>query len=228
MAILSFHPVKTVTAGEGGMVLTNDDDLAARVRMYASHGMERDPQLFRPWSINNRSGEVVPIDDYRPTQERAPWLYQQQVLGFNYRITDIQCALGASQVKRLDDTVKRRHDIFVEYNRRFAGNEELILPPFPAGSRPAYHLYVLRFRQKADRERSAICATLRAHGIFAQVHYIPVYLQPWYRETYAYGAGKCPISESIYSTCLSIPLYPNMTEEDIDTVVRTIEETIAQ
>jgi dTDP-4-amino-4,6-dideoxygalactose transaminase len=226
MAILSFHPVKTVTAGEGGMVLTNDDALAARVRMYASHGMERNPSLFRPWPINNDSGEVIPIENYRPTQERAPWLYQQQVLGFNYRITDIQCALGASQVKRLDDTVKRRHDIFVEYNRRFADNGELILPPFPDGTRPAYHLYVLRFRQRADRERAAICAALRAKGIFAQVHYIPVYQQPWYREMYGYESGKCPNSEAIYGNCLSIPLYPTMTAEDVDTVAATMQSIL--
>ena len=225
MAILSFHPVKTVTAGEGGMVLTNDDELAARVRMYASHGMERDPGLFEPWAINNRTGETVVLDDYERSEERAPWLYQQQVLGFNYRITDIQCALGKSQFSRLDETVKRRMEIFEAYNARFSGNPDLVLPPCPENTRPAYHLYVLRFGEESER-RIRICITLRERGIFTQVHYIPIYLQPWYRRQFGYREGKCPASEAIYGNCLSIPLFPSMTEADIDMVVGTIDELL--
>lgn len=228
LAILSFHPVKTVTAGEGGMVLTNDDGLAARVRMYASHGMEREPARFWPWPIDNRTGEQGAVEDYAPTDEKAPWLYQQQVLGFNYRVTDIQCALGASQFGRLDETVRRRYAIFDAYNRRFAEDEGLILPPCPAGTRPAYHLYVLRFRGSAGRQRVRICAELRAKGIFAQVHYIPVYFQPWYREAYGYSPGKCPVSEAIYSNCLSIPLFPTMTEDDIQMVVETVRSSLKE
>lgn len=228
LAILSFHPVKTVTAGEGGMVLTNDDALAARVRMYASHGMERDPGRFQPWPIDNRTGEQERLEDYRATNEKAPWLYQQQVLGFNYRVTDIQCALGASQFLRLDETVRRRHAIFEAYSRHFAEDEELILPPCPEGTRPAYHLYVLRFRGRAERKRVAICAALRQHGIFAQVHYIPVYFQPWYRDAYGYAEGKCPASETVYANCLSIPLFPTMTENDIEMVVSTVRSSMGE
>jgi UDP-4-amino-4,6-dideoxy-N-acetyl-beta-L-altrosamine transaminase len=223
MAILSFHPVKTVTAGEGGMVLTNDDHLAYLARMYASHGMERDPRVFRPWSISSLTGRITAAHDSPPGQEKAPWLYQQQVLGYNYRITDIQCALGASQSGRLEEVVCRRQHIFAEYNRRFTGNPELILPPCPPRTKPAYHLYVLRFRERADRRRIEICAVLRERGIFAQVHYIPIYLQPWYRETYGYAVGKCPDCETIYDTCLSIPLYPSMTDDDIETVITSID-----
>jgi len=223
LAIFSFHPVKTVTAGEGGMVLTNDDELAARVRMFASHGMERDPKLFEPWAIDNRTGETVAFEDYEHTQEKAPWLYQQQVLGFNYRITDIQCALGISQFSRLDEIVERRKEIFAEYNARFADNPGLILPPCPEHMRPAYHLYVLRFIDRSECQRARICSTLRERGVFTQVHYIPVYLQPWYRREFGYRNGKCPACESIYADCLSIPLFPTMTGDDIDVVVETVK-----
>jgi len=224
LAILSFHPVKTVTAGEGGMVLTNDDDLAHRVRMYASHGMERDSRLFEPWSLDNVTGKILPDGRCGPTDEKAPWLYQQQVLGYNYRITDIQCALGTSQFSRLDETVRRRKEILEEYNMRFAANPELILPPCPDGTQPAYHLYVLRFKERSERLRVQMCSTLRDRDIFTQVHYVPVYLQPWFQDQFGYSPGKCPACESIYESCLSIPLFPHMTAADIQTVVETVSE----
>ncbi len=223
LAIFSFHPVKTVTAGEGGMVLTNDDELAARVRRFGSHGMERDPQRFEPWAVDTAHGNLQErLFDADATAGKAPWLYQQQDLGFNYRITDIQCALGASQFARLDPIVQRRRELFDCYQRAFAGNPKLICPPCPEHTDPAYHLYVLRFRDGAQSLRREACRALRAEGIFAQVHYLPVYLQPWYRRQYGYAPGKCPAAEAVYGDCLSIPLFPAMTDENINRVIAVI------
>lgn len=223
LAIFSFHPVKTVTAGEGGMVLTNDDTLAHRVRMLASHGMERDLSVFEPWNIDSRTGSLL---DAKTTadfsSEKAPWLYQQQALGYNYRITDIQCALGTSQFRKLDQIIKRRREIVARYQQAFEKNNALICPTCPSGSDPAYHLYVLRFEKGTDAVRVEACSTLRQNGIFAQVHYIPVYLQPWYQREYGYELGKCPETEAIYENCLSIPLYPSMHDEEVEKVIDII------
>lgn len=222
LSILSFHPVKTVTSGEGGMVLTNDDGLAARVRMFASHGMEREASRFEAWPIDNRSGEILSEACVAEGADKAPWLYQQQELGFNYRITDIQSALGASQFSRLDEIVARRREIFDRYQEAFADCSDFVLPPCPKEFEPAYHLYVLRFKNTSSEKRIEICSELRENGIFAQVHYIPVYLQPWYRREYGYEAGKCPAAEKVYENCLSIPLYPSMTDGDIEKVIQVI------
>ncbi len=227
LSILSFHPVKTVTCGEGGMVLTNDDELATRIRMFASHGMERDVSRFQAWPIDNVSGEVVPAAVTGSGAEKALWLYQQQELGFNYRITDIQSALGASQFSRLNAIVARRREIFDYYQSAFASCSDLELPPCSESSEPAYHLYMLRFKNASSMKRIQICSVLRANGIFAQVHYIPVYLQPWYRRNYGYEAGKCPEAERVYENCLSIPLYPSMTDEEVEQVIDAVREVVS-
>ncbi|MFT5241792.1 MAG: perosamine synthetase [Candidatus Promineifilaceae bacterium] len=228
VAILSFHPVKTVTSGEGGMVLTNDDKLAARVRMFASHGMERDVDLFAPWSIDNTNGEIMPEPAKTAGTPKAPWLYQQQALGFNYRITDIQSALGASQFTRLDDFVARRRDIFDQYQAAFAGStDDFVLPPCPPEFDPAYHLYVLRFKHASSMARVKIYASLHASGVVAQVHYIPVYLQPWFQQQYGYAQGKCPNAEAFYERCVSLPLFPSMTEANVAQVVAAVREVVA-
>jgi len=223
LAIFSFHPVKTVTAGEGGMVLTNDDAYAAKIRMLASHGMERESALFEPWPVRNSDGTLQ--DGTRPADPdfiKVPWLYQQQELGYNYRITDIQCALGTSQFSRLDKIIQRRRVLFDQYQRAFGSNPRLICPSCPEGSDPAYHLYVLRFKDGAESRRLEACTTLRENSIFAQVHYLPVYLQPWYQRKYGYPRGKCPVAEEVYANCLSIPLYPSMLTADIEKVITII------
>ncbi|MDA3799809.1 MAG: UDP-4-amino-4,6-dideoxy-N-acetyl-beta-L-altrosamine transaminase [Kiritimatiellae bacterium] len=221
LAIFSFHPVKTVTAGEGGMVLTNDDELARRVRSFASHGMERDVSRFESWNIDNKTGALLDEQDNMNSTEyeKAPWLYQQQTLGYNYRITDIQCALGISQFQRLDDIVERRRAIFDLYQSAFSGNLNLICPTIPEETKPGLHLYVLRFKGNSHFIRIQACKALREAGIFAQVHYIPVYLQPWYYKQFGYKRGKCPKAEMIYENCLSIPLYPSMNDEDVERVI---------
>lgn len=225
LAIFSFHPVKTVTTGEGGMILTNNDALARRVRMLCSHGMERNSDLFQPWPINNRDGRMLKEGEgepgYCPTKKPS-WLYQQQMLGYNYRITDIQCALGSSQFRRIDEIIKRRRDIVKYYRTAFLKNNKLICPPCPPDADPAYHLFVLRFSGGGTRREEAFAA-LREQGIFTQIHYIPVYLQPWYQQQYGYAAGKCPEAEAVYENCLSIPLYPSMTDADVKKVVDAIE-----
>jgi dTDP-4-amino-4,6-dideoxygalactose transaminase len=223
LAIFSFHPVKTITTGEGGMVLTNDASLAHRVRMLASHGIERDVHLFHPWMADNQTGNILATNKSQSGgAEKAPWLYQQQALGYNYRITDIQSALGASQFARLDTIVARRREIVMRYQDAFASNLNLFCPPCPKDAVPAYHLYVLRFKDNNGTARLDAFTTLRNHGIFSQVHYIPVYLQPWYQQQYGYSAGKCPEAEAVYQSCLSIPLYPSMTDAEVDKVIQII------
>jgi UDP-4-amino-4,6-dideoxy-N-acetyl-beta-L-altrosamine transaminase len=218
LAILSFHPVKTLTTGEGGMVLTNNDKLARRLRMLANHGIERDPSQFEPWPICNATGDTRPGS----TAGSAPWLHQQQMLGYNYRITDMQSALGLSQLGRLDQFIARRRAIVARYNDAFRGMTRLLIPPQPENVETAYHLYPLRFRDLAAGQRRQIDIRLRQAGIFAQVHYIPVYWQPWYREQYGYQPGLCPSAEAFYAQSISLPLFPAMTDEDVGRVISEI------
>ena len=200
LAVFSFHPVKTVTAGEGGMVLTNDDELAKKVRMYSNHGMERDSKFFKKWKINNFNGKLNDLDSLE-NEEQAPWLYQQQYLGYNYRITDIQSALGSSQFKRISTTIEKRKKIFNSYQNAFSGNKDIICPTIPNNTEPASHLYVIRYSGKDNNWRLKTCLFLRENGIFSQVHYIPVYLQPWYQDNYDLSESHFPASDKFYDTC---------------------------
>lgn len=222
LAVFSFHPVKTVTAGEGGMVLTNDDELAKRVRMYANHGMERESLNFEGWKIDNYNGKLKEkISDSK--NEKAPWLYQQQLLGYNYRITDIQSALGTSQFKRIDQTIKKRKKIFSEYQKAFKGNKNIQCPIIPNDTNPAWHLYIIRYVGEDNEWRIKTCNFLRKNGIFSQVHYIPIHLQPWYQDRYKRNESF-PVSEKYYDTCLSIPLFPDLTEDELDKVIKLINQ----
>jgi UDP-4-amino-4,6-dideoxy-N-acetyl-beta-L-altrosamine transaminase len=222
LVVFSFHPVKTVTAGEGGMVLTNDDELAKRVRMYANHGMEREYLNFKDWKINNYNGKLKEkIGDSR--NEKAPWLYQQQLLGYNYRITDIQSALGTSQFKRIDQTIKKRKKIFSEYQKAFKGNKNIQCPIIPNDTNPAWHLYIIRYIGEDSEWRIKTCNFLRENGIFSQVHYIPIHLQPWYQDRYNRNESF-PVSEKYYDSCLSIPLFPDLTEDELDKVIKLINQ----
>lgn len=209
--VFSFHPVKTMTTGEGGMLVTDRADWAARARRLRSHGIERDPARFESSDLATDPG---------------PWLYEMQELGYNYRITDIQCALGLSQLGRLDDALARRREIVAAYNSAFAGLEWMSPPRMrrPADAAlTSWHLYVARVDFAAlGRTRAEVMTELRAAGVGTQVHYIPVHLQPWYRRTYGYGPGKCPIAESVYPRLLSLPLYPAMTDSDVARVVAAV------
>jgi perosamine synthetase len=223
MAILSFHPVKTITTGEGGMVLTNDDVLARRARMFSNHGIERESGSFTDWDIDTaglirkdkKTGAV------KMNEQPAPWLYQQQVLGFNYRITDIQCALGLSQLGKIEGFIRRRREIVKTYNDAFCKHPELVIPSWQENTQPAFHLYVMRLK-RGGKARYKMAQQLRELGIYAQVHYMPIYLQPWYRNQFGYGPGKCPECEKIYDSCLSLPLYPALTDKDVRRVIENV------
>ena len=221
MTTFSFHPVKTMTTGEGGILLTDNADYAARARLLRTHGMVRDVDGFAGLG-----------DDASPNlSERGPWYYEMSELGFNYRITDLQCALGLSQLSRLDEFVNRRQDIVAQYNRAFA-NHPLITPP--GMTRPedaehtSWHLYTLQIDfEGLGKTRSEVMEGLRDRGIGTQVLYIPVYLQPFYRREFGYAPGKCPVSEEYYARALSIPLYPALTDTDVERVINGVLEVAA-
>jgi len=207
ISIFSFHPVKTLTTGEGGMLVTNRDDWAEHARRLRSHGIERDASRFEQF-------------------EAGPWVYEMQELGYNYRLTDLQCALGLSQLDRLDTTLARRREIVAAYNAAFAGLDWLVPPGLRTAADVAttsWHLYAVQIDFAAlGRTRTEIMTQLRAAGVGTQVHYIPVHLQPWYRKTFGYGPGQCPVAESYYERTLSLPLYPAMTDADVAHVVDTV------
>jgi UDP-4-amino-4,6-dideoxy-N-acetyl-beta-L-altrosamine transaminase len=216
MCVFSFHPVKTITTGEGGAVVTNDGDLARRLRMLRNHGIEREASRFVG-------------GDEREGGEVKPWLYEQQVLGFNYRMTDIQAALGLSQLTRLEQFLERRRAIARRYDEAFARLPHLHLPqslPEQRG-RSGHHLYIVLIDFAALRTtRTAFMGKLREHGIGTQVHYIPVYRQPYYVKRYALDRGAFPESESYYARCLSLPFYPGLTDEDVEHVIATITRLV--
>jgi perosamine synthetase len=215
MTVFSFHPVKTMTTGEGGMLVTNDDELARKVRLFRSHGVERDPARFE--GLGAASG---------PLAEVGPWVYEMHELGHNHRITDIQCALGRSQLQKLPGFIKRRREIVARYNAAFADLPWLSTPGLTVAEdrdEISWHLYTVEidFPQIA-RSRTEVMAALREKGVGSQVLYIPVHLQPWYRRTYGYGPGKCPVAEAFYARCLSLPLHPSLSDDDVELVIATI------
>jgi perosamine synthetase len=208
--------VKTMTTGEGGMLVTNRDDWAALARRLRSHGIERESDGF-----------VTPPDD-AVMSERGSWFYEMQDLGYNYRLTDLQCALGLSQLERLSSFLSRRREIVAAYNSAFADLEWMTTPGVrhPADAATAsWHLYTVQMDfATLGRTRTEVMAQLRGAGVGTQVLYIPVYLQPWYRRTYGYGPGKCPRAESFYGRALSLPLFPAMTDRDVATVIDAVRQ----
>jgi perosamine synthetase len=205
MAVFSFHPVKAITAGEGGMVTTRDPALEARLRLFRTHGITREPQQL------SRSDE-------------GAWYQEQIELGFNYRLSDIHSALGRSQMNKLERFIAERNAVAERYREAFAGSGKITLPPpAPAGSRHAYHLFVIRHPAgKAARRR--MFDGLRERGVYAQVHYLPVYRHPYYAQTYGYRPGLCPTAETYYESCLSLPCFPGLTHEQQELVVAAVDE----
>jgi dTDP-4-amino-4,6-dideoxygalactose transaminase len=208
MTVMSFHPVKHITTGEGGMVLTDDQRLYERLTLFRTHGITNRPELLQE------------------TAEGA-WYYEMQALGFNYRITDLQCALGLSQLKKLDRFVARRRDIATRYTKAFAGVPEIITPSERPHAQSSYHLYVLQFDfGRLEIDRATMFASLRGRKIGAQVHYIPVHLQPYMRHTLGYGRGDFPRAERYYDRCLTIPLFPKMSDGDAQRVIDTVLDIV--
>jgi dTDP-4-amino-4,6-dideoxygalactose transaminase len=209
MAVFSLHPTKAITSCEGGVVTTRDPALAERLAEFRHHGMVRAP------------------DRLLHGEGQGPWYREQQHLGFNYRLSDVHAALGRSQLRKLDDHIARRNAVAARYREALAGIDGLELPPEPpAGALHAYHLFVIRLREGAER-RLGLYRRLLDADIRTQVHYVPVYLHPYYRRAFGYGPGLCPEAERYYSGCLSIPCYPDLSVADQDRVVEVVREAMA-
>ena len=203
--VFSFHPVKIVTTAEGGMVMTNDAELAARLRMFRSHGITRDPTRL-------------------VAESAGPWYYEQQVLGFNYRLTDMHAALGTSQLTRIDEYIARRNELALRYDTALAGLP-LMLPHVRTENRSAFHLYVVRLKSGGARSHRAVHEALRAQGIEVNLHYMPVHLQPYYR-TLGFHEGQFPESEAYGQEAISLPMYPALTDDAQDSVVRALRSLL--
>jgi perosamine synthetase len=204
MSVFSFHPVKAIATGEGGMVTTRSSELRDRLRQFRNHGMTKDPKEL--------------------TRDEGDWYQEQHVLGFNYRLTDIQSALGSSQLAKLERFVTRRNELADRYRYLLSKNDAIQLP-CPAGPeiRHAYHLFAIRLRG-GSRVRRRVYDGLRAQGILAQVHYMPVYWHPYYANRFGYREGLCPIAERYYSECLSLPMFPALTDAEQDVVVAALAD----
>jgi UDP-4-amino-4,6-dideoxy-N-acetyl-beta-L-altrosamine transaminase len=209
MTVFSTHPVKTMTTGEGGIVTTEDEELARRLRRYRSHGMEADPAR---WQTAHG----------RETEGPAPWFYEMPDPGYNYRLPDFNCALGLSQLAKLDGFIARRAELVARYDSLLAPLSPLVRPPKRSGdSRPGWHLYAVQIDfATAGIERGSLMRRLKAEGIGTQVHYIPLHWQPYYRERY--GDMTLPGAEAFYAGTLALPLFPAMVDSDVDRVVERL------
>ncbi|MFO7937201.1 MAG: UDP-4-amino-4,6-dideoxy-N-acetyl-beta-L-altrosamine transaminase [Kiritimatiellia bacterium] len=215
MTTLSFHPVKTITCGEGGAILTNNRKLADKCRLLRSHGMFKDKNLFQGLGCDKLN-------------EFGPWYYEMTEPGYNYRITDIQCALGLSQLDKLESFIQRRRKIASLYKSLFSGSDMITPLTEREESRSAYHLYpVLIDFNKIRITRTQLIMKLKQQGIGSQVHYIPIPLQPYYRLKYGFTARMFPYAVSYYSKCLSLPLYPSITEDQIVKIAETVLDIVS-
>ncbi len=194
LSAFSFHPVKPMTTGEGGMVTTDDPGLAARMRTFRNHGI---------------------TSDFRQREAQGSWYYEIDEVGYNYRLTDLQCALGLSQLGRVSAWVARRQEIAALYDRHLQSIAVQRLP----GRTHAYHIYVVRVPQRAN-----VFAKMRESGIGVNVHYVPVHLHPFYRKNYGTAPGLCPVVETACEQILTLPIFPTMKDEDVERVVSALRE----
>lgn len=195
MTTFSFHPVKHITTAEGGMILTNQKELYEKLILFRTHGITRKPDLL--------------------SNEEGPWYYEQISLGYNYRITDIQCALGISQMKKLDNFIVQRRTIAKRYDNAFADTPNILIPRQREGCNNSYHLYVI---QVFNLDRRRVFEQLRTEGLGVNVHYIPIYMFPYYRQ-HGYETTRCENAEELYHHMISIPMYPGLTEEQQEYVI---------
>jgi len=203
--VFSFHPVKNITTGEGGAVVTNSKELYKRLRMFREHGITKVPE-----QLYSCPGE---------------WHYEMQQMGYNYRLTDIQCALGLSQMKKLDKFIARRRKLMAWYREAFANFDAIQLLAEKADRKSAWHLCVALLHSDIAVHRKEIFSKLRRCGIGVQVHYIPVYYHPYYQKL-GFKKGLCPKAEKYFDRCLSLPLYPAMTEEQFEKTIMTVKKVI--
>ncbi|MGM8366491.1 UDP-4-amino-4,6-dideoxy-N-acetyl-beta-L-altrosamine transaminase [Virgibacillus sp. W0181] len=208
MTMFSFHPVKHITTGEGGIITTNNRDFYDKLRQFRTHGITRDTSLLN--------------------ENHGPWYYEMQFLGYNYRMTDIQAALGASQIDKLDQFIERRREIVDQYNKGFSALNELITPhQHPDGS-SSWHLYVIQLqRYLLSIDRKQFFEELRKANIGVNVHYIPVHLQPYYQKL-GHKKGDYPVAEELYEQIISLPLFPAMTDEDVQYVIDTVKSLVQE
>lgn len=213
-ACFSFHPVKTVAMGEGGAVTTNDPVLAATMRRLRGHGMERTPQ-----------DSSVPEFALAPDGTPNPWFYEMNEVGWNYRASDIHCALGSSQMKKLPRFLARRRELVALYDAALKPLAPLVRPLARTGGAVGWHLYVVLIDfAAAGKDRASVMRALAERGVGTQVHYFPVHLQPYYQRLY--GRTALPGAESYYSRCLSLPLFPAMDDADVPRVVEALGQVL--
>lgn len=207
MTVFSFHPVKHLTTGEGGMVTTNDPRLAETLRRFRNHGIS---------------------SDARRRQESGQWFYEMVLLGFNYRLTDIGCALGLSQLKKMDANLARRRQIAARYTSAFKLEVGVRTPGVRPEVDPAWHLYPIRIDSSAlQGKRNDIFRALRGENIGVNVHYIPVPQHPYYRDSFAYRPGQFPIAEAAYEQLISLPIFHSMSDEDADDVIKAVKKVVS-
>lgn len=204
LSTFSLHPVKPIATGEGGMIVTNNADYAAKMRIFRNHGI---------------------TTDFRQREKVGAFFYEMTEIGYNYRLSDIHCALGLSQLRKLPGWVRRRQAIAKQYDRAFAGHNSIR----PLAKRPGishgYHLYAVRLAPPLDR--AAVFRALRAENIGTNVHYLPVYLHPFYRDRFGLQPGLCPRAEEAYAQLLTLPLFPAMSDADVESVIAAIDRVCA-
>ena len=206
MTVFSFHPVKHITTGEGGMVATNDPAFAETLRRFRNHGIS---------------------SDARQRQSAGQWHYEMVLLGFNYRLPDVTCALGIQQLKKLDENLARRREIAATYTAAFREIPGVIPPTERSDSNPAWHLYPIRLDlEKLTAGRAQVFRALRAENIGVNVHYIPVHLHPYYRERFGYKGGEFPVAEDAYERLISLPMFHSMSDQDVQDVVGAVRKVL--
>ncbi len=207
MTVFSFHPVKHLTTGEGGMVATNDVRLAETLRRFRNHGIS---------------------SEARERQEAGQWFYEMVLLGFNYRLTDIACALGLSQVEKLDANLARRREIAAQYTTAFRDLSAIVVPAVRDGVNPAWHLYPIRLNLgRLSVGRGEIFRALRAENIGVNVHYIPVHQHPYYRERFKPDSKESyPVAEDAYERLISLPMFHSMTAQDVEDVIHALRKVV--
>jgi UDP-4-amino-4,6-dideoxy-N-acetyl-beta-L-altrosamine transaminase len=207
MTVFSFHPVKHITTGEGGMVTTDNAKFAETLRRFRNHGIS---------------------SDARQRQSAGQWHYEMVLLGFNYRLTDIACALGIQQLKKLEANLVRRRQIAARYTAAFCEIPEVIAPAVCRDANPAWHLYPIRLgRAQLRTDRGQVFQALRAENIGVNVHYIPVHRHPYYSERFGYRGGEYPVAEDAYERLISLPMFHGMSNQDVEDVIRAVEKVIS-
>ena len=203
MTVFSFHPVKHITTGEGGMVLTDNEEFYEQLRIFRHHGIVKD---------NSAKGS---------------WHYEIYSPGYNFRITDFQCALGISQLKKLDHFIARRREIAARYNDAFAGMKEVITPAEDDGVKAAYHIYIIQLQTELLKVgRKEVFEALRMENIGVNVHYMPLHLHPFHQREYGYKKGDYPKAERYYEQAITLPLFPKMSDEDVEDVIEGVRKVI--